>query len=108
MRLKADLVVLSACETAVGPLQGEEGIATLARAFLVAGANAVISTLWSVDDTASVFLMKRFYQHLGGGQSPSDSLALAKRDMLRQFGDGANPYYWAAYTFEGADTAEHN
>lgn len=104
LRLRAELVVLSACETAVGPIQGEEGIATLSRAFLVAGANAVISTLWPVDDTTSLFLMKRFYKYLGNGRRPSQSLSLAKRDMLRELGD-AMPFYWAAYIFEGADTS---
>jgi CHAT domain-containing protein len=75
--LRADLVVLSACETAVGPVQGEEGIATLSRAFFIAGANAVISTLWSIDDSASLLLMKRFYAHLGAGLPPSSALAFA-------------------------------
>lgn len=60
LRFKADLVILSACDTAVGPIEGEEGIATLARAFLLAVAKSVISILWSVDDTFSYVLMKQF------------------------------------------------
>ena len=59
--LNADLVVLSACDTAVGPVQGEEGIETLSRAFLLAGARTVISTLWSIDDDTTLYLMKSFY-----------------------------------------------
>jgi len=102
LKLNADLVVLSACDTDVGPIQGEEGIATLARSFLLAGAKAVVSTLWSVDDTFSLFLMKQFYRHIAERESPWSALADAKRDVLRRFGEQAAPYYWAAFTFEGA------
>ena len=55
LNLHTDLVVLSACDTGVGALEGEEGVANLARAWLLAGSRHVISTLWSVDDTSSVF-----------------------------------------------------
>jgi CHAT domain-containing protein len=100
--LNAELVILSACDTAVGPVHGEEGIATLSRAFLLAGTRAVVSTLWSIDDTFSLYLMKQFYRHLAGGQPPAYALSAAKRDMLRKFGRAAVPYYWAGFTFEGA------
>ncbi len=102
LRFDAELVVLSACETAVGPLQGQEGIANLSRAFLLAGARSVISTLWQVDDDASLFLMKHFYEHLSRNQSPALAVTAAKRDMLRTFGRRAVPYEWAAFTIEGA------
>ena len=102
LRFDAQLVVLSACETAAGPLQGQEGIANLSRAFLLAGARSVISTLWQVDDDASLFLMKHFYEHLSRNQSPALSLTAAKRDMLRTFGRRAVSYEWAAFTIEGA------
>jgi CHAT domain-containing protein len=102
MRFPSDLVVLSACDTAVGPLQGQDGVANLSRAFLMAGAGSVISTLWEIDDSSSLFLMKRFYAHLTAGQSAASALTAAKRDMLRTFGDKAVPYQWAAFTIEGA------
>jgi len=102
LRFNADLVILSACDTAVGPVQGEEGIATLSRAFLLAGARAVVSTLWAIDDTFSLFLMKQFYKHLAAHEPAAYALAAAKRDMLRKFGREAVPYYWAGLTFEGA------
>src|SRR5204863_1229944 len=86
LRLNAELVILSACDTAVGPVQGEEGIATLSRAFLLAGAKTVVSTLWSVDDTFSTFLMKQFYEQLAAGEPAAYALTIAKRDMLRKFG----------------------
>jgi CHAT domain-containing protein len=102
LRFDADLVVLSACDTAVGPLQGQEGIANLSRAFLLAGARTVVSTLWQVDDTSSLFLMKRFYAHLLAHKSAGWALTAAKRDMLRTFGREALPYQWAGFTIEGA------
>jgi CHAT domain-containing protein len=101
LRLNADLVVLSACDTAVGALTGQEGIANLSRAFLLAGARAVVSTLWEVDDTSSLFLMRRFYAHLAAHQPPATALSAAKRDMLRTFGRSTPPVRWAAYAIEG-------
>ncbi|HEX7362229.1 MAG TPA: CHAT domain-containing tetratricopeptide repeat protein [Bryobacteraceae bacterium] len=107
LHLHANLVVLSACDTAVGPIQGEEGISTLARAFLFAGAKAVVSTLWPVQAASSLLLMSRFYAHIESGEPPAFALADAKRDVLRSFGKAAVPYYWAAYTFEGAPGPAH-
>ena len=114
LRLHANLVVLSACDTAVGLIEGQEGIANLSRAFLLAGARSVISTLWAVDDNFSLALLKEFYKDYRKTGSPAESLALAKRTMLARFGHAALPYYWAAFTFEGvpesaiAHHAQHN
>ena len=102
LHLNADLVVLSACDTAAGRLLGEEGVGTVSRAFQLAGARSVLSTLWTVDDTFSLNLMKRFYSRLGSGQSIADALAGAKRDILREFGARAVPYYWAGFIVDGA------
>ena len=74
LHFDADLVVLSACDTAVGPLQGQEGISNLSKAFILAGARTVISTLWQVDDSSSLFLMKRFYAHLRRSDPPPSRL----------------------------------
>lgn len=102
LRFDSDLVVLSACETAVGSLQGQDGMANLTRAFLMAGARTVISTLWEIDDSSSLFLMKRFYAHLSKNESAASALTAAKRDMLRTFGAKAIPYQWAGFVIEGA------
>jgi len=102
LQLNADLVVLSACDSAVGRLQGEEGIANLSRAFLLAGSRTVVSTLWSVDDTAALYLMKRFYVHLKQSKAMADALTMAKRDLLNTYAGRAIPYYWASYKLEGA------
>jgi CHAT domain-containing protein len=102
LHLNNPLVVLSACETGVGRLQGEDGVATLSRSFLLAGARAVISTLWPVDDTIAAFVMERFYQNLVSGKDAATALAIAKRDVVRNYGANALPYYWGAFILEGA------
>lgn len=99
----ANLVVLSACETAVGRLEGQEGIETLSRAFLLAGARTVVSTSWTIDDTFSRFLMAQFYAGISNGLTASVALRNAKLELLKTFGPQAVPYRWAAYTLEGAD-----
>ena len=101
LRTNADLVVLSACNTAIGRLQGAEGIANLARAFLLSGARSVVATLWQIDDTFSSTMMTQFYKHLASGKSVAEALALAKRNMIDTYGEVAVPYYWAGYTLEG-------
>jgi CHAT domain-containing protein len=101
LKLNADLVVLSACDTAVGPLQGQEGVAALSRAFLLAGSTNVVSTLWAIDDTVSLSVMQLFYKHLAAKKSAAVALTTAKRDILKQFGRDVMPYFWAGFTFEG-------
>ena len=102
LHLNADLVVLSACDTAIGPEEGEEGIAALSRAFLLAGAKAVVSTLWSINDAYSLVVMTHFYRHLAAHEPAAEALTKAKRDTLQEFGPAAAPYYWAGFIFEGA------
>src|SRR6185503_8190911 len=99
--IRADLVVLSACETGNGRLLGEEGIASLERAFLLAGAKAVIASLWTADDTYTIALMKPLYQHLADGFAKGAALRQAKIDLLKKFGDKALPIYWAGFTLVG-------
>jgi CHAT domain-containing protein len=102
LHTNADLVVLSSCDTAVGSLQGEEGVANLSLAFMLAGAKNVVSTLWSIDDTSALYLMRRFYAHLAERSSVAYSLTAAKRDMLKTYGPRAIPYYWASFRLDGA------
>src|SRR5207244_11141568 len=83
--LRADLVVLSACDTGNGRLLGEEGIASLERAFLLAGAKAVIASLWTTDDTYPIGLMRRLYQHLIDRADKGSGLHQAKLDLIQQF-----------------------
>jgi CHAT domain-containing protein len=99
--LRADLVTLSACDTGNGKLLGEEGIASLERAFLLAGAKSVIASLWTADDTYTIALMKRLYQHLIDGYDKGAALQQAKVDLLKQFAGQAAPVYWAGFTLVG-------
>jgi CHAT domain-containing protein len=89
--IAAKLVVLSACNTGAGPSFGQEGIANLARAFLIAGASSVVTTLWSVGDTGSSGLMTEFYRNLHAGRDVATALWNAKQTLLRQFGPSILP-----------------
>jgi CHAT domain-containing protein len=100
LSLSADLVTLSACDTATGKLEGEEGIDGLAEAFLLAGAKSVIGALCDVDDSATEALMKDFYTHLAHGQDKAVALRQAKLDYLQRLGDRP-PIFWAAFTLLG-------
>jgi CHAT domain-containing protein len=101
LRFNADLVVLSACNTGVGKLQGEEGVTNLVEAFLVSGAKAVVASLWSADDTYTFDLMERFYTHIAEGQDKAAALRQAKLDLLAKFGRQVPPYYWGAFVLTG-------
>jgi CHAT domain-containing protein len=105
LKLNAELATLSACDTGVGKLQGEEGVSNLVEAFLVAGARSVVASLWSADDTSSSALMEDFYQRLSHGETVSSGLRNAKLDMLSKFGNDLNPYYWAAFVSVGQTAA---
>jgi CHAT domain-containing protein/tetratricopeptide (TPR) repeat protein len=100
LSLSADLVTLSACDTATGKLEGEEGIDGLAEAFLLAGAKSVVGALWNVDDSATEALMKDFYTHLAHGQDKAAALRQSKLDYLKRLGDRP-PVFWAAFTLVG-------
>ncbi len=99
--LDADLVVLSGCETGVGKSVGSEGLLSLSRPFLVAGARQVISSLWQVSDQATALLMERFYFHLlQEDQSPEMALRMAQQ-WLREQPQWEHPYFWAGFVVQG-------
>lgn len=102
LRLPADLVVLSACETALGKEVRAEGLLGLTRGFMYAGAARVVSSLWKIDDRATAELMKRFYARMLGAerQAPSAALRAAQVEMSRSE-RWRDPYYWAAFTLQG-------
>lgn len=101
LRLNAELTTLSACDTGVGKLQGQEGISNLVEAFLVAGSRSVVASLWSAEDTSASALMERFYDRLARGETTSSALRGAKLDMLMKFGEKLSPYYWAEFVGVG-------
>ena len=101
LRLNAELTTLSACDTGVGKLQGQEGVSSLVEAFLVAGSKSVVASLWSADDTFASALMDRFYLRLGLGQDTGSALRDAKLDLLAKYGEQVSPFYWAAFVAVG-------
>ena len=100
MKLSADLVVLSSCESALGKDLEAEGIIGLPRGFLYAGAKSVIASLWKVNDEATAKLMAALYTRIQKGETPSSALRGAQLEML-QDRQWSNPYYWAAFALQG-------
>ena len=102
LQLTADLVVLSACETANGSLAKGEGIINLARGFTYAGASSVVPTLWKISDVATAGLMENFYIELKSGQPKHIAMANAKRQFLKTASPNlGHPFYWAAFVLIG-------
>jgi CHAT domain-containing protein/tetratricopeptide (TPR) repeat protein len=103
LNLNADLVVLSACQTAAGRLERSEGLMGLARPFFFAGARSVIASLWPINDKSTVTFMHDFYTHLVGGRPAVEALREAKTKMLKS--PWAHPFYWASFLFQGDPAA---
>ncbi|MCP4547133.1 MAG: tetratricopeptide repeat protein [bacterium] len=113
VRIDADLVVLSACESGLGQELGGEGLIGLTRAFQYAGARSVAASLWSVPDQTTAELMIRFYRHLRSGLPKDEALRAAQLELIRGpievtgadgqkvQKDASAPYYWAAFQIYG-------
>ncbi len=103
LKLNANLVTLSACETGIGELRRGEGFLSLARAFFYSGAKSIASTLWKVNDASSSDIMGDFYQYLAKGSTKDQALRQAKLNFLRNNDQNAlkHPYYWAGYIISG-------
>jgi len=102
LKLSAELVVLSACQTGLGKEVKGEGLVGLARGFMYAGAPRIVASLWKVDDRATSELMKRFYQGLLGPERlrPAGALRQAQLSIWKQK-QWREPYYWAAFVLQG-------
>lgn len=101
LSLPADLVVLSACRTALGREMRGEGLVGLTRGFLHAGARGVLVSLWEVEDRATAELMRRFYRGmLKEGRPPAAALRQAQASLRREPGWEA-PYFWAGFVLQG-------
>ena len=102
-RLRAELVVLGACQTGLGDLKDAEGTVGLQRAFLAKGARSTLVSLWTVDDRASSALLRGLYQQwLGAGAGKSEALRRAQ-DEVRATPGFEHPRFWAAFVLAGAD-----
>jgi CHAT domain-containing protein/Tfp pilus assembly protein PilF len=101
MRLPVDLVVLSGCETGLGEQVNGEGLLSLTRGFMYAGATRVVASLWSVSDIATARLMADFYRAMEhDGMRPAAALRAAQIQMWKQK-QWSSPYYWAAFQIQG-------
>lgn len=100
LKMNAELVVLSACQTGLGQFIRGEGIEGLSRAFFYAGASSVLMSLWAVNDQATWQLMERFYRHLESSEMSTTALREAKLEMIRSkvF---SHPFYWAGFILTG-------
>lgn len=97
LHIRARLVTLSACDTGVGPV-GEADVANLVNAFIEAGADSVVSTLWDLEDESTEHLMTMFYSGLALHERKVDALRSAQLDLLHQ---GLPPYFWASVQIVG-------
>jgi CHAT domain-containing protein len=103
LRLKAQMAVLSACETGDGPVSRGEGIMSLSRAFAYAGCPSVITSLWKVDAKHALTLMQDFYKHLLKGLPKDQALQQAKLNFLQSTDDPlqAHPHFWLSFIVTG-------
>ena len=102
LRLPAELVVLSACQTALGKEIKGEGLIGLTRGFMHAGAPRVVASLWKVDDRATAELMRRFYEGMLGPRRlrPAEALRAAQLEMSGS-AMWRQPYFWAGFVLQG-------
>lgn len=106
MTIPAQLVILSACNTATGKLERGEGILSLERAFQYAGSKSLLSTLWTVDDASSAKLTQYFLENLKAGKSKDIALQEAKLQFLETASPEAlHPFYWSSFKLTGNTTA---
>lgn len=99
LRLNADLVVLSACQSAKGPIEKSEGILGINRVFFTSGARSVLSSIWKINDQSTAQLMGIFYDYLKRGWKITQALRAAKLEMLES--KFSHPFYWAGFIFSG-------
>jgi len=102
MPLRAELAVLTACETGVGKQQNSEGIISLAHSFSYAGCPSIVMSLWNIDEKTSSVIINDFYHYIAKGKSKSQSLRQAKLDYLASAPQELqSPYYWAGMVLLG-------
>lgn len=103
LRLDAQLVVLSACQTGLGKVVKGEGVIGLTRALMYAGARQVAVSLWRVNDVSTADLMRVFYSEMRAGRPASEALRQARRVLAREYGPAyRDPFYWAPFVLVGA------
>jgi len=106
LRMTSNLVILSACQTGRGRLEKGEGILGLPRIFFYSGAKSVVSSLWKIDDKSTSIFMNHFYGFLSQGWNKSQSLRMAKLEMINS--NYSHPFYWAAFILNGDHSSKVN
>lgn len=101
VKLNADLVVLSACETGLGTELKGEGLIGMTRAFQYAGAKSIVVSLWAVNDESTAVLMSAFYRELRKGSSKDVALQRAMV-VVRRNPRWRHPFYWSPFTLVGS------
>jgi len=98
LELNAGLVVLSACETGIGKYQRGEGVVSIGRGFIYAGAPALLMTLWSLNDQSGAIIIEKFYKNMSEGQPKDEAIRNAKLYYLDKFPSRySHPFMWAAF-----------
>lgn len=102
LNIPADMVVLSACETGFGRFDRGEGVVSIGRGFMHAGASSLVMTLWSINDQATAILMTNFYSELGRKMPKDRALQLAKINYIEKADSiTSHPFFWAAFVLVG-------
>lgn len=99
LKLGADMVALTACQTGLGRRLSGEGVMGMGRAFQYAGARAVLMSLWSVEQKSAVDLVETFFRHLKGGKPKLEALRLARKEIRKAGYD--HPFFWAGFILAG-------
>ena len=102
LNLSAELVVLAACDTGRGDVFQGDGVASLASAFMYAGADNVLLSLWKLPSRPTVLFMRKFYEFVHEGHSEMEALQLSKEAMRSVYKD---PYYWAVFVLYASGNA---
>lgn len=101
LKIPADLVVLSACETGLGEIKRGEGIVGIGKGFSYAGAKSMVTTLWRVSDNSTANFMPLFYANLKAGQAKDEALWHAKQQFIEKYRHAGHPFFWSGYVAYG-------
>jgi CHAT domain-containing protein len=99
LKMNADMVALTACQTGLGKELSGEGVMSMGRAFQYAGARSVLMSLWSVSEKSSTTLVENFFKNLKEGKGKLEALTLARKEIRKQGYE--HPFYWASFTLVG-------
>ena len=101
LRLNNSLVILSACETGTGKVEGGEGIAGISQSFFISGAKNVLATLWSIGDQSTQPFMQIFFTKIKDKVPPNQALRETKKEYREKYPQYQSPFYWAPFIIYG-------